>query len=83
MVATDTSSLTSNVLSSPPAMASDLADRINRLTLARTKLEKELEIIHECILEAIEKKTVKSKKWPQSCEESMDIAVSKNEETSF
>ena len=57
--------------------------RINRLTLARTKLEKKLEIIHECILEAIEKKTVKSKKWLQNCEESMDIAVSKNEETSF
>ena len=56
MMATDTSSLTANVTSSPPAMASDLADRINCLTLARTKLEKELEINHECILEAIERK---------------------------
>ena len=67
-MAADPSSLTVNVSSSPPAMASDLADKINRLTLARIKLEKELDINHECILEAIERKdrTVKIKKRLQS-----------------
>ena len=68
-MAADPSSLTANVPSSPVAMASDFADKINRLTLARTKLEKELYINHECILKAIERidRTVKLKKWLKSC----------------
>ena len=64
MMATEPSSLTANVTSSSPAMASsDLADKINGPTLARLKLEKGLDINHECILEAIERKdrTVKIK----------------------
>ena len=67
-MAADPSSLTANVPSPPPAMASDLTDKINRLTLARSKLEKQLDINHECILEAIERKdrTVKTKKLLQS-----------------
>ena len=49
---TDPSSLSANVPSSPPSMASsDLDVKINCLTLARGKLEKELDIKHECILE--------------------------------
>ena len=55
-MAADPFPLTANVPSSPPAMASDVADKINRLTLARTNLEKWLDINHECILEAIERK---------------------------
>ena len=63
-------------------MASDLADKINRHTLARTKLEKELDINHECILEAVERKdrTVKLKKWLEKSQEYSEKAVSKNGE---
>ena len=80
-MAADQSSLTANVSSSPPAMASDLVDMINRLTLAKTKLEKKLDINRECIIEAIEGKdrTVKIKKWLQSCKECSEKSVSKNE----
>ena len=80
-MAADQSSLTANVSSSPPAMASDLVDMINRLTLAKTKLEKKLDINRECIIEAIEGKdrTVKITKWLQSCKECSEKSVSKNE----
>ena len=81
-MAADPSALRANVSLSPPTMASDLADEINRHTLARTKLGKELEKNHECILEAIERKdrTVKIKKWLEKSQEYSEKAVSKNEE---
>ena len=65
MMVTDPSSFSANVPSSPPSMAScDLADKIFCLTLARTKLEKELDLNDDCILED---RNVKIKKWLQSC----------------
>ena len=84
-MAADPSSLTANVDSSPPAMAFDLADKINRLTLARIELEKELDVSYECIFEAIERKdrTVKIKKCFQNCEDCSAKAVSENEEILF
>ena len=67
-MATDPSLLTATVPSPPTAMASDLTDKINRLTLARLKHKKELDINHECILEAIERNDlVKIKKCLQNC----------------
>ena len=80
MTATDPSFFfTANVPSAPPAMASDLADKINRMTLARTKLEVELDINHEWILEAIERKncTIEIQNCFQSCKDSLEKAVSK------
>ena len=84
-MAADQSSLTAIVPSSPPAMVSDIADKINSLTIARTKLGKELNINHECVLETIERKdrTVKIKKWPQICKKCSGEAVSKNKEILF
>ena len=84
-MANDPSLVTANVPSSPPAMASDFADKINRLTVARTKLEKELDTNHECILEAIERedRSFKIKKRFQSCKECSKKSVSKNEENLF
>ena len=84
-MAADPSSLTANVPSSSPAMASDLVDKINCLTLARTKLERELDINHECIFEAIERtdRTIKIKNWLQSCKQCSEKAVSKNEKMFF
>ena len=82
-MAADPPSLTANV--APPAVAFDLADKINRLTLARNKLEKELDINYECTLESIERKdrTVKIKKWLQSCKKCSEKAVSENIEILF
>ena len=85
-MATDPSSLTATVPSPPTAMASDLTDKINRLTLARLKHKKELDINHECILEAIERNDlVKIKKCLQNCKKKkrLEKAVSKNEEILF
>ena len=73
-MAADPPSLTAKV--APPAMAFDLADN---------KLEKELDINYECTLESIERKdrTVKIKKWLQSCKKCSEKAVSENEEMLF
>ena len=61
-------------------VSASIADKVDRFTLARIKLQKELAVKHEFIHATNDRKNrnVEIKKWRQCCEESLEEANSRN-----